>query len=158
MRRGRICLLSALALLVPALSAHAAAAVLGTQAQTFLGAQASLAFPGGDPKCDTTTKATDTLTLPKTTLAPTSAATQLSWTPTGNQTTAYQIAVVDPSGTTATTWMIGANSKDQVSYLKGGAPAGPWSFHESGLPSSSCTSGTLMGSPGSASGTASWYQ
>jgi hypothetical protein len=151
-------LLSALALLVPALGGHAAAAVLSTQAQTFLGAQASLAFPGGDPKCDTATKAADTLTLPKTTSAPTSAGTQLSWTPTGTQSTAYQIAVVDPSGITATTWMIGANSKDQVSYFKAGAPAGPWTFHESGLPSSSCSGGTLIGSPGTASGTASWYQ
>jgi hypothetical protein len=151
-------LLVALALLAPALGGRAGAAVLSTQTQTFLGAEASLAFPGGDPKCDTTTKAVDTLTLPKLTLAPTSAATQLAWTPSGNQTSAYEIAVIDPSGGTAATWTIGANSKDQVSFFKAGVVSGAWSFRESGLPSSSCSGGTLIGSPGTASGSAAWYQ
>jgi hypothetical protein len=158
MRRGIVRLLVVLALLASALGGRAEAAVLSTQTQTFLGAEASLAFPGGDPKCDTTTKAVDTMTLPKVTLAPVSAATQLAWTPSGNQTSAYAIAVIDPSGGTATTWTIGANSKDQVSFFKAGAMSGAWSLRESGLPSSNCSGGTLIGSPGTASGTASWYQ
>src|SRR5580704_17632977 len=111
MRRGMVRFVVALVLLAPALGGRAGAAVLSTQTQTFLGAEASLAFPGGDPKCDTTTKAVDTLTLPEVTLAPASAATQWAWIPSGNQTSAYEIAVIDPSGGTATTWAIGANSK-----------------------------------------------
>jgi hypothetical protein len=158
MRPGIVPLLLAFALLVAALHGSASAAVLATQNQTFLGAGASLAFPGGVPQCDTSTKAVDTLTLPKLTLAPTSTATQLAWTPSGNQTSAYAIAVIDPSGGTAATWTIGANSKDQVSFFKAGEPGGTWSFRESGLPSSSCSGGTLIGSPGTASGTATWYQ
>ena len=128
------------------------------QSQTFIGAGASLAFPGGVPQCDTSTRGVDTLTLPKAALAPTSAATQLAWTPSGSQSSAYAIAVIDPSGGTAATWMIGANSKDQVSFFKAGEPGGAWVLRESGLPSSSCSGGTLIGSPGSASGTASWFQ
>jgi hypothetical protein len=31
-------------------------------------------------------------------------------------------------------------------------------FHESGLPSSVCSDGALMGSPGTATGTAAWYE
>jgi hypothetical protein len=150
--------LFALALLVVALHGRASAAVLSTQTQTFIGAEGSLQFPGGVPQCGTSTKGVDTLMLPAPTLAPTSAATQLAWTPTGTQSSAYEIAVIDPSGKTAVTWTIGANSTAQVTYFKDGAPGGAWSFHESGLPSSVCSTGTLMGSPGTASGTASWYQ
>jgi hypothetical protein len=148
----------ALAFLVVTLHGSATAAGLTTRDQTFIGAAAALQFPGGVPQCDTSAKAVDTLTLPASTLAPTSAATQLTWTPTGSQSSAYEITVIDPSGKSAMTWTIGANSKAQVSYFKDGAPNGPWSFHESGLPSSVCSSGTMMGSPGTASGTAAWYQ
>jgi hypothetical protein len=150
--------LTVLAFLVLELHGRAGAAVLTTQSQTFIGATGSLKFPGGAPQCDTPAQAVDMLTLPDETAAPTSAATQLAWTPSGNQSSAYQIAVIDPSGTTAMTWTISANSKAQVSYFKSGEPAGPWSFHEFGLPSSVCSEGSLMGSPGTATGTAAWYQ
>lgn len=158
MKRLLLPAFAALAFLIVAGRASAGAAVLVTRAQTFLGAAASLQFPGGTPECDTTAKAVDVLQLPAATLAPTSADTQLAWTPRGNQSSAYQIAVVDPTGATATTWTIGANSTARVTFFKAGAPGGAWSFHESGLRSSSCTNGALMGSPGSASGTAAWYQ
>ena len=147
-----------LAFLVLELHGRAIAAVLTTQSQTFMGAAGSLKFPGGVPQCDTPTKAADTVTLPDATAAPTSAATQLAWTPSGSQSSAYQIAVVDPSGTTVATWTISANSTAQVSYFKTGEPGGAWLFHESGLPSSVCSDGSLMGSPGTATGTAAWYQ
>lgn len=158
MPSGIVRLLVTLALLIAVFRGSATAAVVTTQSKTFMGAAASLQFPGGVPQCDTSTKAVDVLALPATTLAPASAATQLAWTPSGTQSSAYEIAVIDPSGKTAVTWSIGVNSKDQVSYFKADALAGAWSFHESGLPSSSCSTGTLMGSPGTASGTASWYQ
>jgi len=147
-----------LAFAVMALQGRAFAAVLTTQTQSFIGAAGALKFPGGVPQCDTSAKAVDTLTLPGATLAPTSPATQLTWTPSGSQSSAYQIAVIDPTGTIATTWMIGANATAQVSYYKPGEPAGPWSLRESGLPSSICSDGSMMGSPGTATGTAAWYQ
>ena len=158
MKPGYIRVLFALALLIVELRGNAVAADLTTRTQTFIGATGSLKFPGGTPQCDTPAKAVDALTLPSATLAPTSAATQLAWTPSGAQSSAYQIAVVDPSGATATTWSIGANSKTQVTFFKSGEPGGAWSFVESGLPSSICSSGSLMGSPGTATGTAAWYQ
>jgi hypothetical protein len=150
--------LLALAFLVVELHGRAMAAVLTTQSQTFIGAAGSLKFTGGVPQCDTPTQGTDVLTLPGSTLAPTSTATQLSWTPSGSQSSAYQIELIDPSGKSAMTWAIGANSKAQVAYFKSGAPAGAWSFHESGLPSSICSNSALMGSPGTATGTATWYE
>jgi hypothetical protein len=158
MRLGIIRLWIVLPFLIVELHGPAAAAVLTTRAQTFVGAEASLGFPGGVPQCDTSTKSVDVLTLPASTLAPTSGDTQLAWTPSGAQTSAYQIAVVDPSGKTAVTWSIGANSKAQVSYFKSGAPGGAWVLQESGLPSSVCSAGVLMGSPGTASGMAAWYE
>jgi hypothetical protein len=151
-------LLVALTFLVVELHGSAIAAVLATQSQTFMGAAGSLKFPGGVPQCDTSTDAVDVLTLPISTLAPTTAATQLAWTPSGSQSSAYRIAVIDPSGGTAVTWTIGENSKAQVSFFKSGEPGGAWLFRESGLPSSECSEGSLMGSPGTASGTATWYQ
>jgi hypothetical protein len=157
-KRGIIRLLVVLALLVVELQGRAGAAVLTTQSLTFIGAAGSLKFPGGVPQCDTSTNGVDVLTLPGTTLAPTSADTQLAWTPSGSQSSAYQIAVIDPSGTTAMTWTIGENSKAQVTYFKSGEPSGPWSFRELGLQSSVCSGGSLMGSPGTATGTAAWYQ
>ncbi len=147
-----------LALLGVALQGRATAAVLTTHTQTFIGAEGSLKFPGGVPQCDTSAKGIDALTLPEATLAPTSAATQLAWTPSGSQSSAYQITVTDPTGAVATTWQIGANSTAQVSFFKSGEPAGAWSLRESGLPSSICSNGSLMGSPGTATGTAAWYQ
>lgn len=158
MKRGIIRLLVALAFFVLELHGRATAAVLTTQIQTFIGAAGSLKFPGGVPQCDTSTQGVDVLTLPGSTLAPTSAATQLAWTPSGSQSSAYQIAVIDPSGATAVTWTIGANSTAQVSFFKSGEPDGPWAFRESGLPSSVCSEGSLMGSPGTATGTAAWYE
>src|SRR5580658_3107965 len=109
-KRGLIRLLVTIAFLGIALHGSALAAVLTTHRETFLGAGGALKFPGGVPQCDTPTKAADTVTLPDETIAPTSAATQLAWTPSGNQSSAYQIAVIDPSGTTAMTWTISANS------------------------------------------------
>lgn len=147
-----------LAALAVALPARTLAATPVTKNQTFMGAQAALAFPGGVPKCDTTTKPIDVLTMPASMLPPTSAATQLTWTPTGGQTSAYRISVIDPSGGTAVTWTIGANSTTQVTYSAANAPSGAWSLREDGLPSSICTGGVLVGSPGTASGTAAWYQ
>jgi hypothetical protein len=157
-KRGIICSLAMLAFLAVELQGTARAATLTTKSQTFLGAAGSLKFPGDVPQCDTSKSAVDVLTLPGSTLAPASADTQLAWTPSGNQSSAYQIAVIDPSGTTVMTWTIGANSTAQVTYFKSDAPGGPWSFRESGLPSSVCSSGSLMGSPGTATGTAAWYQ
>ena len=158
MKRGVIRLLLVLAFLVMELHGRAMAAVLTTQSQTFIGAAGSLKFPGGVPQCDTSTTGVDVLTFPDSTLAPTSAATQLEWMPSGSQSSAYQIAVIDPSGATAVTWTISANSTAQESYFKSGEPGGAWLFHESGLPSSVCSDGALMGSPGTATGTAAWYQ
>ncbi|GEM_PF-4392043 len=157
MKRGIICFLVALAFLVE-LNGRAIAAVLTTRSQTFIGATGSVKFPGGVPQCDTPTKGVDVLTLPDSTLAPTSADTQLAWTPSGSQSSAYQIAVVDPGGTTLATWTISANSTAQVPYFKSGEPGGAWSLRETGLSSSVCSGGTLMGSPGTASGTAAWYE
>jgi hypothetical protein len=157
-KRGVIRLLVALAFLVVELQGRAVAAVLTTQSQTFIGAAGSLNFPGGVPQCGTSSKGVDVLTLPDATLAPTSAATQLEWMPSGTQSSAYQIAVIDPSGATVMTWTIGANSTAQVSYFKSGEPGGAWLFRESGLPSSVCSVGALMGSPGTATGTAAWYE
>lgn len=151
-------ILVALAFLVVELHGAAIAAVLATQSQTFIGAEGSLKFPGGVPQCDTSAESVDVLTLPSSTLAPTTADTQLAWTPSGNQSSAYRIAVIDPSGGTAVTWTIGANSKTQVTYFKSGEQGGAWTFRESGLPSSVCSNGSLMGSPGTATGTAAWYQ
>jgi len=151
-------LLLALAFLAVQVHGRAIAAVLTTQSQTFVGAAGSVKFPGGVAQCDTSTKGVDVLTLPGSTLAPTSAATQLEWTPSGSQSSAYQIAVIDPSGASAVTWTIGANSKAQVSYFKSGELGGAWLFRESGLPSSDCSDGALMGSPGTATGTAAWYE
>jgi hypothetical protein len=150
--------LVALAFLVVELQGLAVAAVLTTQSQTFIGAAGSLKFTGDVPQCDTSTAAVAVLTLPDSTLAPTSADTQLAWTPSGSQSSAYQIEVIDPSGKSAATWTIGANSKTQVTYFKSGEPDGAWSFHESGLRSSVCSNGALMGSPGTAPGTAAWYE
>ena len=158
MKRGIACLLAALAFSATSFPGRAMAATPVTKNQTFLGAQAALAFPGGVPKCDTTTKSVDVLTMPVSILAPTSAATQLTWKPTGSQTSAYRISVIDPSGGTAVTWTIGADSTTQVTYFATNAPSGAWSFREDGLPSSICTGGVLVGSPGTASGTAGWYQ
>jgi hypothetical protein len=157
-KRGVIRLLVVLAFLVVELHGSAIAAVHSTQSQTFVGASGSLKFPGGVAQCDTTTKGVDQLTLPASTLAPTSPATQLEWTPSGSQSSAYQIAVIDPTGTAAATWTISANSTAQVSYFKSGEPGGAWEFRESGLPSSVCSAGALMGSPGTATGTAAWYE
>jgi hypothetical protein len=157
-KQGIIRLLVVLAFLVVELHGRASAAVLTTQSQTFIGAAGSLKFTGGVPQCDTSTKGVDQLTLPGSTLAPTSAATQLTWSPSGSQSSAYQIAVVDPSGATAVTWTISANSTAQVSYFKSGEPGGTWSFRESGLRSSICSDGALMSTPGTATGTAAWYE
>jgi hypothetical protein len=157
-RLGIVRFLVVLAFLVGELHGLAMAAVLTSQSQTFMGAAGSLNFPGGVAQCDTSTKGVDVLTLPGSTLAPTSAATQLAWTPSGSQSSTYQIAVIDPSGAIAVTWTIGANSTAQVSYFKSGEPGGPWSFRESGLRSSVCSDGALMGSPGIAAGTAAWYE
>jgi hypothetical protein len=134
------------------------AALRATQLVTFRGAEASLGFPGGTPQCDSASAAVTTFTLPGSTMAPTSADTQLAWTPNGNQSGSYSIAVKNPSGVTITTWTIGADSKTQVTYSAAGQPAGPWSFVESGLASSSCTNGALMNHTGIASGSASWVQ
>jgi hypothetical protein len=157
-KRGIIRLLSVLAFLVVEVHGQAIAAVLTTQSQTFIGAAGSLKFPGGVAQCDTATTGVTVLTFPDATLAPTSSATQLEWTPSGSQSSAYQIAVIDPSGATAVTWTIDANSTAQVSYFKSGEPGGAWLFRESGLPSSVCSNGALMGSPGTATGTAAWYE
>jgi hypothetical protein len=157
-KRGIIRLLVALAFLVVELHGRAMPAVLTSQSQTFFGAAGSLKFPGGVPQCDTSTNGVDELMLPDSTLAPTSAATQLSWTPSGSQSSTYQIAVIDPSGAIAVTWTISANSTAQVTYFKSGEPGGPWLFRESGLRSSVCNDGALMGSPGTATGTAAWFE
>jgi hypothetical protein len=151
-------LLVVLAFLVGELHGRASAAVLTTQTQTFMGAAGSLKFPGGVAQCDTPTKGVDELTLPESTIAPTSAATQLAWSPSGTQSSAYQITVVDPTGAIAVTWTISANSTAQVSYFKSGEPGGAWLFRESGLRSSVCSDGALMSTPGSATGTAAWYE
>lgn len=158
MRLALLGLATALAVLVEHVPGLAADPVLTTAAKTFIGATGVVTFVGGVPQCAAAEKSDVVLTLPDSTLPPTSPATQISWTPNGNQTSAYTIAVVTPGGTTVQTWTIGARSTAQDTYSAPDAPAGPWSLRESGLPSSVCSGGALMGSPGTASGTAGWYE
>jgi len=158
MNRGIVGVLAVLVFLVVELPVRATAAVLTTRTQAFIGEAGAVTFPGDVPQCDAPTKAVDTLILPGSTLAPTSAATQLSWTPAGSQSSGYRISLINPTGSIAFTWTIGANSTAQVTYFAAGAPGGPWAFHEEGLRSSFCSEGSLMGSPGTATGTAAWYQ
>jgi hypothetical protein len=143
-------------------SAMVACRVLGTlhsASVSFSGATAILHTDGVEHTCSISAAAVTTYTLPANTVAPTTAATELSWYPNGAQNQAYIVNFVTPSGTVAYSLTVSSTSTTaQVPYYSGGEPGGAWSIEVNDLSSEYCnTNNEPAGSTGSAPGTAEWY-
>jgi hypothetical protein len=138
-----------------------ACAVLYTLHQTtytFSGSYVALIGSYGHYTCGSTIAANNTYTLPSATAAPTSASTELSWTPNASNTEDYHIEFTAPGGIVQYSVNVTAGSTSPITYYGSGQPAGAWQLIETGLTNATCSGGVESSGEGIAQGTAGWYQ